>query len=136
MTGGISWPQSCCQQASGVALEDQHGVIHVLAVGAVEEAELLLAVGGIVGGVDVEQNLAALPDLVAAETNEQVQQRVVQLHHIASRRRVLPAAEGGLGAERVAQLLIGDYLQQGIVAQSVSIVGVLVSGDDLIDALP
>jgi hypothetical protein len=51
-----------------VAFEDQHGVIHVLAVGAVEEAELLLAVGGIVGGIDVEQNLAALANLLAAES--------------------------------------------------------------------
>src|SRR5438093_6158859 len=58
------------QQASGVTLEDQHGVIHVLAVSAVEEAELLLAVGGIVGGIEVKQNLAALSDLLAAETDE------------------------------------------------------------------
>ena len=45
MTGGVSRSQPRRQQASGVALEDQHGVIHMLAVGAVEEAELLLAVG-------------------------------------------------------------------------------------------
>ena len=44
----------------GVALENQHGMIHVLAVSAVEEAELLLSVSRIVGGIDVEQNLAAL----------------------------------------------------------------------------
>jgi hypothetical protein len=35
-------------------------VIHRLAVSAVEEAELLLAVGGIVGGIEIEQDLAAL----------------------------------------------------------------------------
>ena len=52
MTGGVSRPQARRQQTSGVALEDQHRMIHVLAVGAVEEAELLLAVGGIVGGVE------------------------------------------------------------------------------------
>jgi hypothetical protein len=32
MTGGVSRPQPRRQQASGVALENQHGVIHVLAV--------------------------------------------------------------------------------------------------------
>jgi len=37
-----------------VAFKDQHGVNHMLAVGAVEEAELLLAVGGIVGGIEIE----------------------------------------------------------------------------------
>ena len=53
-----------------MTLEDQHGVIHMLAVGAVEKTEYLLAVGRIVGGIDIEQNLAALADLVAAETDE------------------------------------------------------------------
>src|SRR5438270_13481679 len=70
MTGGVSRTQACRQQASGVTLEDQHGVIHVLAVGAVEEAELLLAVGRIVGGVEIEQDLTALADLIAAEAYE------------------------------------------------------------------
>jgi hypothetical protein len=41
-----------------------------------------------------------------------------------------------LGAERVAQFLVGDDLQHGIVAQAVGVVGVFVAGDDLIDALP
>ena len=74
MTGGISRPQPRRQQASGVALEDQHGVIHMLAVGAVEEAELLLAVRGIVGGIEIEQDLAALANLVATETDELLEQ--------------------------------------------------------------
>ena len=41
-----------------------------------------------------------------------------------------------LRAERLPQLLIGDDLQGGIMAQAVGIVSVLVAGDDLIDALP
>src|SRR5437667_2433110 len=57
-------------------------VIHVLAVGAVEEAELLLAVGGIVGGIEVEQDLAALADLLAAEADELLTQQVVAAHQI------------------------------------------------------
>src|SRR5947207_12651559 len=44
--------RSRAEQASGVTLENQHGVVHVLVVGAVEETELLLAVRGIVGGID------------------------------------------------------------------------------------
>jgi hypothetical protein len=39
--------------SSGVTLEDEHGVVHMLAVSAVENAELLLAMRGIVGGVDI-----------------------------------------------------------------------------------
>lgn len=88
MTGNRSRAQSCRQQASGVALEDQHGVIHVLAVGSVEKAELLLAMSRIVGGVKVEQNLAMLADLVAADPAELLAQPIVGVHQIASRRRV------------------------------------------------
>ncbi len=43
-----------------MTLEDQHGVIHMLAVGAIEEAKLLLAMRGIVGGIDIQEDLAAL----------------------------------------------------------------------------
>jgi len=53
-----------------VALENQHGMIHVLSVSAVEETELLLAVGGIVGGIEIEQDLTTLANLVGTETNE------------------------------------------------------------------
>src|ERR1700693_278934 len=98
MTGGVSRTQPRSQQASGVALEDQHGVIHVLVVGAVEEAELLLAVGGIVGGIDIQQDLTALANLVATETNELLPQQVVQVYQLARGRRVLPAAESRLRA--------------------------------------
>jgi len=84
MTGGISWSQARGQQTSGVTLEDQHGVIHVLAITAVEEAELLLAMSGIVGGIDVEQNLPTLADLVAAEADELLAQPVVAAHQIAA----------------------------------------------------
>src|SRR5271157_571920 len=117
MAGGIARPQPRRQQTSGVALEDQHGVIHVLAVGAVEETELLLAVSGIVGGIEVQQDLAALPDLLAAETDELLPQGVVQAHQVAGRRRVLPAAESGLGAQRVSQGLIGDDLVEALPQQ-------------------
>src|SRR5260370_5346551 len=135
MAGGVSRSQPCRQQASGVALEDQHGVIHMLVVSAVEEAELLLAVGGVVGGIEVEQNLTALAYLVAAETDELLDQSVVEVHQVAGARRVLPSAQGRLGTERVAECLILYYLEHGIVAQAVGIVCLFIAGDDLVDAV-
>ena len=45
-------------------------------------------------------------------------------------------AQCGLRTQRVAELLIGDDLQHGIVAQAVGIVGIFVASDNLIDALP
>ena len=85
MAGGIARAQARCQQASGVALEDEYGMIHVLAVGTVEKAELLLAVGGIVGGVEIEQDLPALTDLVTAKTDELLRQ--MSLRRTRSRAR-------------------------------------------------
>jgi hypothetical protein len=93
-------------------------------------------VSGIVGGIDVQQDLAVLANLLATDADEDFQQGIVQAHQVAGQRGVLPAAERGLGAERISQWLIGDDLQQRIVAQAVGIVGVFVSGDDLVDALP
>jgi hypothetical protein len=57
------------------------------------------------------------------------------MHEAARRGRVFPAAEGRLRAERFTELLVGNDLQGGIVAQAVGIVGVLVARHDLIDAL-
>jgi hypothetical protein len=108
----------------------------MLAIGSVEDAELLLAMRGIVGGVDIEQYLAALANLRAAQANELIQQGVVQAYQVAGGRCILPTAECGLGTERFSQLLIGDDLQNGIMTQTVGIVGVFVARDDLVDALP
>ena len=133
---GIAGTQAGRQQAAGVALEDQHGVIHVLVVSAVEEAELLVAVGGIVGGIEIEEDLAGLQDFAAAQTNELPTESVAEADKIASGRRVFPAAQSGLGAEREAEFLVGDDLQQRVMAQAVGIVGIFVTGNDLIQTLP
>ena len=58
------------------------------------------------------------------------------MHQAAGGRCVFPAAEGWLRAEWLSQFLIGDDLQGGIMAQAVGIVGVLIAGHDLVDALP
>jgi hypothetical protein len=56
-----------------MALKNQHGVVHVLTEGAVEEGELLLAMRGVVGRIDVQQDLAALADLLTTQTDELIQ---------------------------------------------------------------
>jgi hypothetical protein len=66
------------QQASGVALEDEHGVVHMLVVDSVEEAELLLAMGGIVGRVHIQQDFAALANLLSTQAHELIEQGVVK----------------------------------------------------------
>jgi hypothetical protein len=72
--------------------KDQHGVIHVLTVSAVEKTELLLAVGGIVGGIEIEENLAALTHLLSAEADKLLAPGVGEADEVAGRKHVLPAA--------------------------------------------
>lgn len=119
-----------------MTLEDEHGVVHMLAVGSIEDAELLLAMRGIVGGVNIQQDLAALTNLLATEANELIQQGISQSHQVASGRKILPTAERGLRTERGSQFLIGDDLQGGIMTQTVGVDGVFIVSDDLVDALP
>jgi hypothetical protein len=136
MTGGGATAQTGRQQTTGMALEDQQRVIHVLVVGAMEEAQLLLSVGGIVGGIDIEQDFAALPNLFSAEANEGIEPAIVSANELAGGGCVFPATESGLRTQRLAQRLIGEQLEGGIMAESIGIIGILVAGHDLVHPLP
>jgi hypothetical protein len=65
--------QSSGQQTTGVMLKDQQGVIHVLVITTVEEAELLLPVRWIVGGIDIEQGLSSFADLFSADLHKPIE---------------------------------------------------------------
>src|SRR6516162_11148473 len=135
MTSGRAPTQSSSQQTTRVALEDQQGVIHVLVVAAVEEAQLLLSVGRIVGGIDIEQDLSSFPNLFPADLHKPIEQSILHMQEVTRRGRVLPTAEGGLGSQRCTQRLIGQNLKRRIVAKPIRVVGVLVARDDLVQAL-
>jgi hypothetical protein len=92
MAAGIAWSQPRGQQTSGVTLEDQRGVVHMLMVARIEKAELLLAMSRIVGGVDIQQDLAALMDLLCAEANVLIEQGIVQAQQIAGGLCIFPSA--------------------------------------------
>src|SRR5579864_7774706 len=128
MTGGRATAQTGGQQTTGMPLEDQERVIHVLVVGAIEEAQLLLSVGGIVGGIDIEQDFATLPNLLSAEANESIEGTIVSADELAARGRVFPATQSGLRTQRLAQGLIGEQLEGGIMAETIGIIGILVAG--------
>jgi hypothetical protein len=48
-------------------------MIHVLAIATVKEAELLLPVSGIVGGIDIQQDLSSLANLFPADLHKPIQ---------------------------------------------------------------
>src|ERR1700693_2933561 len=135
MTGSRSSTQPGGEQTAGVAFEDQQRVIHVLAVATIEEAQLLLPMSRVVGGVDIEQDLAAFSHLFTTDADEPIQQGILQTDDLASRRRVLPTAERRLRAQSLAQRLISQNLESGIMAQAIGVVRVFIARDDLIDAL-
>ena len=64
VTGGPALTQSGSQQTTGVTLKDQQGVIHVLVITTIKKAELLLPVCGVVGGIDIQQDLPSFAGLV------------------------------------------------------------------------
>ena len=73
MTTDSSWPQAGGQQTTTVTLKDQQGMIPVLALATVKEAELLLSVSGIVGGIDIQQDLSSLANLFPADLHKAIQ---------------------------------------------------------------
>ena len=73
MTNDPARPQSGGQQTTGVTLKDQQRVIHVLVITTIEEAELLLGVSWIVGGIDIEQDLPSSPDLFPADLHKPIE---------------------------------------------------------------
>ena len=122
----VAASQPHAQQQAGGPLEDEVGQVHVLAVEAVEQGQLLMAVAGVVGGVDVQDQ--PVGRLAGHALEEHLHQQAVDLGDLTGSGGVLEAAEGGLAAEGPG--LVGrDGLQDGVVPQAGVVVGVLVAGD-------
>ncbi len=85
----------------GVAVEDEQRMVDVLAVVAVVGAALLIAVGGVVGAVEVEQDALGRAGVLALAQVEQGK-RLSQTDAGVAVDRVLHPGEGGLAGEVVA----------------------------------
>ena len=118
-----------------MAFEDHQGMIDRLSIGSVVETQLLLPVRRVGGGVQVQHDLAAPAHLVAGMLHKPLQQQGVQAHPIAGRKSILPTAEGGLGSERVTQGSVTEELKGRVMAQTIGVVGVFITGHDLIEPL-
>lgn len=108
-------------------------MVHVAVVVAVEEAQLPLAVSGIGGRVDIQHDL--LPGGVRrAMSTEPLQAQPLQTADRFPGRGVLQARERRLRGPRPIRP-VHHRAQGRVVAQEGGIVGVLVAGRDLVDAL-
>lgn len=117
------------QGVAGEAVEDEKRMEHVLAVEAVEEGELLAAVGGIVGGIDVDDDQAPGAGVGGDVGFDEEFGNTDQLF---SGDAVFEPAQGGLGGEiggRIGGAPGGDF-EGGVGAQGVVVVGVLVAEGD------
>jgi hypothetical protein len=133
---GIAGAQHGGDELAGVAVEDQQRVIHVLAEVAVVGRAFLLAVGGIIGAVTVQQDVlrhAITCPLAEVDLKERPGQPVAG-PRIDS---VLQAREGGLTGEvrGTVRQAATHQLEQGVRAQRIGIVLVFVPTGDLKDAL-
>jgi hypothetical protein len=77
LAGSGAGPQASSKKTTGVSFEDQQRVIHVLAITAVEEAQLLLPVRRIVRRVYIQQNFAAPADLFATGGYKPIEQDIL-----------------------------------------------------------
>ena len=90
---GVARPQHCGQRKAGAAVEDEKRMIHMLLVIAVEEAELLLPMGGIVGGVHVQDD--NLPG-AGMGLEVELQQPIGESTQVLGGNPVLEPGQGGL----------------------------------------
>ena len=74
-----------------MTLKDQQRMVHVLSVRAVEETELRLAVGRIIGGIDIEQDFPTLPDLSGTGRDKLLAPSVTRAHPNRGRERSFPS---------------------------------------------
>ncbi len=117
-----------------MSLEDEQRVVHVGVVVPVEEAERLLAVGRILGGVDVQDDLLGMAPSVV-DCAKPLHSLILQEPNRLPVDVVLQARQRRLRGERqLHPLHHGSH--RGIVTKVGRVVGVLVSGNDLVDPLP
>ena len=119
-------------QVAGVAVEDQQRVVHVLAVVAVVGHPFLLAVGRVVGPVEVQQDPGGRAG-AATLAEVQVDQRLGEPLDGVPIDRVLQPREGRLAGQ--VRLARGQppagQLEQRVRAQRVGVVLVFVAAGDL-----
>ena len=135
--------QGCLAGAVSQADQEHHVVlgagdddrqILILIIVSMKHDQLLLAMRGVVEGVDVEREMAWR---LIERLDEQVDQHVAQPPQVGDRDSVLEPRERRLAGEvGVVGQAVGDELEDGVRPQRVVVVLILVVGQDAVDPLP
>ena len=123
---GIARAQHRGQGKAAAAVEDEERVVHVLFVIPMEKAELLFAMGGVVGGVHVEDDHLAGAGM---GLEVQVQEPVGESAQVLGADPVLKPGQGGLGGQVAGTFrsFAGHDLQGRVPGQGGGVVVVFVT---------
>lgn len=127
--------QHGAHQGAGVCLEHQQGQVAMVAVVRVVKRQRLLAIGGIVGVVQIQRDRDGG---LRVAGDELLDQGVGQSVDIATPQRAFQAGVGGCAGQRIVGTERGPpggQLEQRVVTQGIGIVAVLVTRGDLKNAL-
>ena len=116
------------------SFEEKQRMIHVLIVGPIKETEHLLAVARIVGGIRVDNKFLGDGVLGIAMLQEPLKRGGPELVVGLLVGVILQTRERGLRGQRIG--FPNDGLENGIAAQGVGVVTVLIACGDLINSLP
>ncbi|HKI31791.1 MAG TPA: hypothetical protein VKA46_07975 [Gemmataceae bacterium] len=129
---GTAVPQGEHHELVVVRTGDDQGQVLVLVVVAVPEGQLLLAVGRVIDGVQVERQMARWG---VKGGDELVEEHVPQPLEGLDGDRILEAGQRRLtGQVIVLGGAVGDELEDGVGAEGIVVVLVLVPGEDAVHA--
>ena len=128
----ITGAKTRAEQHSALALEHQYRMVHVTAVEAAVESELLLAVCGVFGGVDVQDDLLRRwPSDVATKPLGTLE---LEAPNRFPAHGILQSRQGRLRGQR--RLVSPHHCTKSRISpQERRVVSVLVPGSDLVDPL-
>jgi len=117
------------------AVEDQQRMVHVLIIVAVKETQLLVPMGGVVGGVHIQYDPFRRAEM---RPDVQIGQEVGEAAEIATGYPVLKPADGRLTGQIGACLRQSSRhdLERRIAFERIGVIGVFITQRDGKDTLP
>ena len=133
--GTLAGTQGGGDEFAGESLEDKQRQVAVVAVMVVIKGEFLLAMGGILGVVHIEDNHRGWLGITG---DELINKGLGHAVDIPGRGGIFQTREGGRTGQvtpRIQGLAIYPQLEERIGTQGVGVVAILVTAGDLVDAL-
>ena len=120
-------------EIAALSFEDEHGLEAEFVIIAVEERHLLVAMGGVVGIIEVQDDMVGRSFV---RGDKEVNQSISQAAQVFGGDSILQAGKRGLtGQVLFGRKPVAGCFEGGVQPEGVGVVGVCVSAGDLEDAL-